>query len=182
MLMERQQAIIEELRDVQSLRELEIIEEMGEEYSLEEFASHFAAARERLEKEPEVRRPTEDELKIAELEAQIRDLKRAAGLLDEPAAVKIQPQRPAVVRPTKRYRLLSTDVSWTSTPQAIALMAIIGEHVGVGEVVSYEDLVRVCVANEKLLNTRQGGKKILDYYKGDHERGFIAHGNLEEVK
>lgn len=84
-------------------------------------------------------------------------------------------------RGNRQYRLLKTDVSWSTKAQVHAVMEILKAHVQVGEVVDEADIVQAMIANEHVLETRQGGKRIWDYYKGDHVEGLTAHGNLEKI-
>ena len=117
--------------------------------------------------------------KVAELEALIASLKGQPLAIPTPAqaTAPVIPQR----RVSKKYRLLKTDVSWTSIPQVHAVMAILVAHVDVGDVVEESEIVKMMVANEATLATRQGGKRIWDYYKGSTGNGLIAHGNIEVV-
>ena len=112
------------------------------------------------------------EAKVAELLAQVEALKSGAK-----AKLPVQP----VVRGSKRYKLLSDDVSWSTKPQVHAVMAILRAHANVGDVLDESTIVEAMVANERVLETRQGGKRIWDYYKGDHAEGLMAHGNVEKV-
>lgn len=126
--------------------------------------------------------PADSELaaKIAELEALL------ATLRGTPTAVLTTvkmptPSKPPVSRVVKKYKLIKTDVSWTNKPQVHAVMAILTAHIEVGDVVGEDEIVKMMVANESVLATRQGGKRIWDYYKGTHNDGLIAHGNVEVV-
>ncbi len=121
--------------------------------------------------------------KIAALEAMIKDLQARLGS-ESPVKPSIQVTKPSpkVRARNARYRLVKKDVSWASQPQVHALMAIIGAHVGEGQVVLESDIVRMVQANKQVLNTVQPAERIWDYYKGGHERGLLAHGNLEVVK
>jgi hypothetical protein len=88
-----------------------------------------------------------------------------------------------VSRPsTKRYVLLKKEVSWSSKPQVLALARILSAHFEVGQEMQEEDIIKACVANEDLLQTKQGGERIWKYYKGDWNEGLQAHGNIKEVK
>ena len=81
----------------------------------------------------------------------------------------------------KRYQLLSTDVKWSTKPQVHALAAILAAHAQPGEVLLEDDIVNMVEANKEVLNTKQTGKRIWDYYKGDHNEGLMAHGNMRRV-
>ena len=96
-------------------------------------------------------------------------------------AVKPVVERAKVVRPGKRYRLLNTNVSWSSAGQVAAIMAIVEAHVQVGEVFEEDDIVAALEANPHVLQTSQPAKKVWGYYRGRHERGLELHGNIEEV-
>lgn len=109
-------------------------------------------------------------------------------LFEEPVAEPEVVQESAVVeskppvhrvRGSRKYVLLKTDVGWSTKPQVHALMQILAAHVEVGQEVDEDDIVRMMEANEEVLHTRQGGKRIWDYYKGDHNEGLRAHGNIE---
>jgi hypothetical protein len=85
-------------------------------------------------------------------------------------------------RTTKKYKLMSTEVGWTSKPQVQAIAAILAAHAAPGDVLDESDIIRMMVANEDVLKTRQGGEKVWKYYRGDHAEGLEAHGNIVEVK
>jgi hypothetical protein len=109
--------------------------------------------------------------RLEELEAQV------TGLRVTPDLVK-----PAFVpRSGRRYRLLSTDVSWSTADQVHDMMSIIAAHVAVGDVFEEDDVVAALDANPHILQTAQGARKIFAYYKGKHERGLEAHGNIERA-
>ena len=86
-----------------------------------------------------------------------------------------------LVRPGRKYKLLSTDVKWSTKPQVHAVMAILAAHLKVGDVVSESDIVRMMEANKGILATRQEPKRIWDYYKGNTCEGLLAHGNVEKI-
>lgn len=81
----------------------------------------------------------------------------------------------------KKYVLLKKDVAWSTKPQVHALMAIIGAHANEGDVLAEYDIVNMVEANKEVLNTRQPAKRIWDYYKGDHNEGLMAHGNMRRA-
>ena len=175
---ERTCGIIEELAEVASMEELKALWCFGQaednEYADAKFVHDFKVAAARL-KNAEVVPVTkieELEAKVAELSAQI-----AAPKSDAPAKPPVQP----VVRGSKKYKLLSTDVGWSTKPQVHAVMAILMAHAEVGSVLDEAAIVGAMVANEAVLVTRQGGKRIWDYYKGTHCEGLTAHGNVEVV-
>lgn len=114
---------------------------------------------------------------IAEARSRLQEVK--APVAEKSGAVKVEKQ--PVKRIGRKYRLLNTDVRWSSTPQVHAVMAILAAHVEVGEAVDEEYIVRAMVANEDALGTRQGGKRIWDYYKGNNDKGLAAHGNIERI-
>lgn len=80
-----------------------------------------------------------------------------------------------------RYRLLKTEVGWSTKPQVHAVMEILKAHIEVGQEVDEEDIVRMMEANRDVLQTRQPPRRIWDYYKGDWSEGLMAHGNVEKV-
>jgi cell division septum initiation protein DivIVA len=170
-------AIAEELGEVESLPELAAIRMFGtmenNEYAAPEVAPLLQMAEDRLVKFAE-----SPEGKIKELERQIAELQEQAA-----AKVPPEPTKRALATSNKRYRLLSKDVSWTSTPQIHALMSVIGAHMEVGDVLEEAKIVEACEANAvAILRTTQGGERIWKYYHGNHNRGLEAHGNIEEVK
>ena len=175
---ERMEAIAEEILECQDLKELKALWCFGQhednEYGDAQFVPDFKAAAARLRSKEEVAMPNVESLeaKVAELLAQVEALK--SGAITKPP---VQP----VVRGSKRYKLLSDDVSWSTKPQVHAVMSILRAHVEVGGVLDEAMIVEAMVANEAVLETRQGGKRIWDYYKGDHAEGLMAHGNVERI-
>ena len=188
MRQERKQGIVEELAEVSSMSELKGLWAFGQvesnEYADAQFVPNFKATVARLRgKEeatmdvPVVEMTVEQEL--AALRAEVAAMKAAAV-----AAPKVEAASPVKEssRSGRKYRLLSDDLSWSTTPQVHGILAILKAHVPVGGVISDEDAVAAMVANEKtVLRTTQGGEKIWRYYVGKHERGLMAHGNLEIV-
>jgi hypothetical protein len=72
-------------------------------------------------------------------------------------------------------------VAWSTKPQVHAIARILEAHAKVGDVLDEAAIVEMMEANVKVLDTRQGGKRIWDYYKGNHAEGLTAHGNVEKV-
>lgn len=185
MLQERLNGIIEELAELNSMEELKALWCFGQvednEYADVDCVSCIKAAVARLRNQPkkEVQMDVKLEAKVANPLAQVEAPKpgTAANSQVKPVIDRGQP----VVRGSKRYRLLKTDVSWSTKPQVHAVMGILEAHVRVGDVLDESTIVSAMVANEHVLQTRQGGKRIWDYYKGDHAEGLIAHGNVEKV-
>ena len=175
---ERMEAITEEILDCQDLKELKALWCFGQhednEYGDAQFVPDFKAAAARLRSKEEVAMPkTEDlEARVAELLAQVEALKSGA---------KAKPPVQPVVRGSKRYKLLSDDVSWSTKPQVHAVMSILRAHVEVGGTLDESTIVAAMEANVAVLETRQGGKRIWDYYKGNHVEGLRMHGNVEVV-
>jgi hypothetical protein len=166
------QGIAEEIKEVETLSELKALYCFGQsnnnEYGDASIVPHFKAAAARLKNQKE-----EPMTKIQELEAQL------AALKAQPAPALPVPLK--VARGLKKYRLLKTDVSWSTKPQVSALMAILSAHVEVGGTLDESTIVAAMEANVAVLGTRQGGKRIWDYYKGTHCEGLMAHGNVEVV-
>lgn len=194
---ERTLATIEELSEVESLAELKALQEFGGSYSDPFFIPYFRAAERRLKEATGNATADQKMLQIAALEAQLAALRVSLETGEPlpveahavaPAPVTAQPApAPAIKLPVvgaaqnKRYRLIKTDVSWSKTPQVIAIMDILMAHMAIGEARDESDIVRMMEANTSVLShTVQGGKKIWDYYKGNHARGLVAHGNLEQ--
>lgn len=168
---ERYNGIVEELAEVASMAELKALHCLGQaennEYADASFVHDFKVAAKRL-KGQEV--PTD----VAALEAEVARLQ--AMLAPTPPTPPVR-----VSRGSKKYRLLSDDVSWSTKPQVHAVMAILRAHAEVGSVLDESTIVEAMVANERVLETRQGGKRIWDYYKGMHAEGLRMHGNVEVV-
>lgn len=172
MLLERAIGIVEEVGEVESMAELQALwcfgQRDGNEYGDAEFVPAFKAAARRLRgtSKPPVQGAVVGEVdvdRLRELEAQLAELK----------------QQVPVVRSGRRYRLLSFDVGWSTKPQVHTIAEVLKAHWDVGDEVDEEDIVEAMVANEGALRTKQGGKRIWDYYKGDHNEGLTAHGNVE---
>ena len=187
MTIERMQGIAEEIKGVETLSELKALYCFGQsnnnEYADAQFVPDFKAAAARLRSKEEVAMPKTGDLeaKVAELLAQVEALKSRTVNDQNKSGTTAQPPVKQVVRGGKRYRLLSTDVSWSTKPQVRALMEVLAAHVEVGGELSEDTIVEAMVANERVLETRQGGKRIWDYYKGTHCEGLMAHGNVERV-
>ena len=176
---ERMEGIVAEIGEIADLAELKALWCFGQhednEYGDAACVPHFKAAVARLRNQVKEEVPMETmnlEARIAELLAQVEALKG-----NPPVQAPSQP----IVRGSKRYRLLSTDVSWSTKPQVQALMEVLKAHANVGDVLDESTIVEAMVANEAVLETRQGGKRIWDYYKGNHAEGLRMHGNVEVV-
>ena len=114
------------------------------------------------------------EERLADLMAQLEALK--SGNKSE-----TKPKAATQTGGGKKYRLLKTEVSWSTTPQVHAIISILGAHAKPGDVLEESHIVNMMIQNEAVLKTTQGGKRIWNYYKGDHSRGLMAHGNVELV-
>ena len=177
-MQEHMEAITEEILDCQDLKELKALWCFGQhednEYGDAQFVPDFKAAAARLRSKEEVAMPNVESLeaKVAELLAQVEALKSGA---------KTKPPVQPVVRGSKRYKLLSDDVSWSTKPQVHAVMSILRAHANVGDVLDESTIVAAMEANVAVLETRQGGKRVWDYYKGTHAEGLRMHGNVEVV-
>ena len=173
MLQERFDAIIEELAELNSMEELKALwcfgQAEGNEYGDAACVPYFKGAVERLRKEKPVEQVEDVQAKLTALLQQLEELKGV-----KPAAVPI-------VRSGRKYRLLKVEAEWSSKPQVLAILQILGAHAKPGDVLDEADIVKMMVENEHVLQTRQGGKRIWDYYKGDHAEGLMAHGNVERI-
>jgi hypothetical protein len=173
MLQERFDAIIEELAELNSMEELKALwcfgQVEGNEYGDAVCVPYFKDAVVRLRKEKPVEQVEDVQAKLTALLQQLEELKGV-----KPAAVPI-------VRSGRKYRLLKVEAEWSTKPQVHAILQILGAHAKPGGVLDEADIVKMMVENEHVLQTRQGGKRIWDYYKGDHAEGLIAHGNVEKV-
>lgn len=98
------------------------------------------------------------------------------------AVAKPHQEPPVLPRVSKKYRLLKTDVTWTTKPQVQGIVRILAAHVKEGETFTEEEAVGMMEANKHLLsNTRQTCERLFRYYKGDHAEGLEAHGNIEKA-
>lgn len=179
MLQERMEAIVDEIGEIADLSELKALwcfgQQNNNEYGDAQFVSNFRAAAARLENREEVAMPNAEDLeaRVAELLAQVEALKSGA---------KVNPPVQPVVRGSKRYKLLSDDVSWSTKPQVAAIMRIIVANAKVGDVLDEEHIIAMMEANVDVLQTRQGGRRVWKYYRGKHAEGLEMHNNIEEMK
>lgn len=173
MLQERFDAIIEELAELNSMEELKALwcfgQAEGNEYGDAACVPYFKGAVERLRKEKPVEQVEDVQAKLTALLQQLEELKGVKS-----AAVPI-------VRSGRKYRLLKVEAEWSTKPQVHAILQILGAYAKPGDVLDEADIVKMMVENEHVLQTRQGGKRIWDYYKGDHAEGLMAHGNVERI-
>jgi hypothetical protein len=116
-------------------------------------------------------KPETPEEKIARLEARIAELE----------AKKTSEPKVAVVRAENVYKIVKFETGWTKKPQVKAIIEILKKICNVGDEVPESKIVAAMIENEALLRTRQGGKRIWQYYKGDHSDGLTAHGNIAKV-
>ena len=171
MLQERINSIREELAEVESLNELKAIwcHWMAECPEVADDAVCMGKLRAAL---PALRLTHKDHVKLNELMTTLAELRDRQP--NKP------PVQPAIKRATKRYKLLSTDVKWSTKPQVHAVMNIISAHAKPGDVLDEDYIVKMMVENEHVLETTQGGERIWKYYKGAN--GLQEHGNIVEVK
>lgn len=167
-------AVVDEIAEVKDLPELKALwcfgQSEGNLYGDAGCVSHFKMAVKRLRREEPVEKSLIE--RVRELELELERLRSGSekARVDQP-----------VHRAGRRYRLLKEDVGWSTKPQVHALMAIIKAHAKVGDVLDEADIVRMVEANRAVLDTVQTGKRIWDYYKGDHNEGLTAHGNVEKI-
>ena len=158
MFAEMRNSIAEEFGEVETVEELKALwcfgQEVNNEYADAECVPMFRDAVARLRAQPPVLQGVPQEVKVEETEndARIREL----SLEIQRLRAQVKPQATVPVRSGRRYRLLDTNVSWSTKPQVIALMDILKAHIPVGEVADEEDIVAACIANEHVLKTRQG--------------------------
>lgn len=182
------QDAVEEYRDAQSLEEINLLDEANREEGIfdGEVAEASADARQAFadydEAEAAAAKPevapasTTDEKVEALIKANAEMKAKIDAFIAE--AAKASAAKMGTKRADKKWKLQSTDVSWTTKPQVRALMAIVNAHMEVGDVVLESQIVAAIIENEAVLNTRQGGRKIWDYYKGNTADGFLEHGNF----
>lgn len=153
----RLDAVIEEIQEVESLAELEaLIREV-------EYAPYVVQCKEVIEA--------------------VRSIFADAPIVVVPVVDPvIQPKSTEpVVRAGRKYRLLKTDVSWTTKPQVQAIMSIIEAHMSVGDTIDEETILQMLELNKAVLVTRQPVQKVWNYYKGNSDDGLQAHGNLKRI-
>ena len=179
LLPERVRAVLEELNEVESLNELRRTWCHWESEAPE--CAHDPVCMGALKRA--LHRPGLCRMSLRALE----DEKFAPKPVETPQA---QPQSPQPARPpvqrvpgrVKYYKLLNTDVSWTGKPQVHALMQILSAHAQPGDILAETDIIAMMEANEALLNTCQGARRIWKYYRGKHMDGLELHGNIEEYR
>lgn len=174
--------LIEEYMEAENVKELNLLTATNKARGVmnAELEAAHAAAEARINGDTA---PAVDPLaaKIAELEALLATLRGTPTAVPTTKPIAPAAVKPPVQRATKKYKLLKTDVSWTNKPQVHAVMAILAAHMEIDDVVGEDEIIEMMIANEDVLATRQGGKRIWDYYKGTHNDGLIAHGNVEVV-
>jgi hypothetical protein len=186
MVREFMDTLIEEYMEAENMEELNLLTATNKERGVmnDELEAAHAAAEARINGDATpTTAPAVDQLaaKIAELEQLLAALRGTPTVVPTKLPTNTPATKPPVSRVSKKYKLLKTDVSWTTKPQVHTLMAILTAHIEVGDVVDESEIVKMMIANEDALATRQGGKRIWDYYKGTHNDGLIAHGNVEVV-
>ena len=182
MFAEMRNSIAEEFGEIQTVEELKALWCFGQvtnnEYADAECVPMLRAAVARLRAQPPVLQGVSQEVQVEETEndARIRELSLEIQRLRAQVKPPVAQQRSG-----RRYRLLDTNVSWSTKPQVHAVMAILRAHAEVGNVLDEATIVAAMEANVAVLETRQGGKRIWDYYKGNHAEGLRMHGNVEVV-
>lgn len=161
-------ALIEELKEVETIEELQaLVRDLATDEDYHCYAVH-----------------PDTEMAVRAAGARLRSAAPTPAPVEVPPATAVPTVavvKVTAVRASRKYRLLTTNVAWSTTPQVHAMMAILEAHVSVGDVVDEEDIVNMMVANETVLKTNQGGKRIWDYYKGNSDKGLAAHGNIERL-
>jgi hypothetical protein len=101
-----------------------------------------------------------------------------------PAAAPRPASKPLAARgpSSRKYVLLKKEVNWSSTPQVISIMQIIGAHANEGDVLEEDHILRMLEENKHVFKTRQPVRKVFAYYKGDWNGGLQAHGNIRRVE
>jgi hypothetical protein len=168
MLLEVRNGIREEFAECETLQELNRLVELDPLYQHPEVMEEYKMATKRLSNAPAYEAPNLEMLAaVDELRKQIEMLKAKAS--------------PPVQRSSRKYKLLKLEVTWSTKAQVHAIMGIIGAHAKPGDILDEEDIVEMMERNVDVLATRQGGRKVWNYYKGDHNMGLVAHGNLEKL-
>lgn len=82
------------------------------------------------------------------------------------------------------YRIDKVEVDWTEKPQVVAIMQVIGAHVQPGAELLESNIVEMLVANYEVLGAHspERARKAWEVYKGDHELGLTAHGNISRIR
>ncbi len=169
MTVERYKAMVDDVRECETLAELKALEDLGPEFNeVKMAAAEIAEKRRWLESiDPNDR--------LRDLLGQLQDL-RSRPLLPSPygggAAVKRAP---------RKYKLIKEDVGWSTKPQVHAVMAILKTVVKVGEVADEDQIVEAMEKHCETLQTRQPPRRIWDYYKGASAEGLLEHGNIEKI-
>jgi len=174
----RIESTVEDLSSVETVNELEaMLADEPESYSNHvEIEAAVQATRYRLALPPAELTPLQLlERQVAALQAQI------AGMLGAAKPPVVQSPQPPVKRASRKYVLRSFDVKWSTKPQVHAIASILEANFKVDEVVAEDEIVSAMEANVAVLDTRQGGKKVWNYYKGDSADGLLAHGNIERA-
>lgn len=192
---ERKNAIIEDVVEATTLEELDALVKDLEQSEPDALKDDEVQAMVSLKLDtlgaPVVEPPVVAEKTIEELQAELAAIQAKLASIPpvqtEPRAVspKVVSSVPVVAKKTKviRYRLLSTNVGWSTVPQVHALMAVLvhGLELKVGDVFTNEQAIAAAELNVKVLNTKQTGKRIWDYYKGNSAEGLMAHGVIEKL-
>lgn len=165
---ERLQAMVEDVRDCETLAELQALVDLGPEFDEVGAAGREIAAK---RKQLESVNPND---RLRELLSQLQTLKA------QPASEE-RIQVAFVKRAPRKYRLLKDDVGWSTKPQVHAVMRILRTIVKVGEVADEDQIVAAMEEHADLLNTRQPPRRIWDYYKGSSAEGLLEHGNIDRV-
>lgn len=161
-----QKAMLEDVREAETLAELSKLEELIPEYPDVDI--------------PAVRGSIEERREALSNFDHKKELVRLMGELQELKGESRPTPAPRVMLPNiRKYKLVKTDCSWTQKPQVHVLMEVMKSVVSVGEVVEEQALLDAVEANKHLLNTRQDSARVFNYYKS--AGGFIEHGNLEKV-
>ena len=168
LLLEVKKGILEEFEECESLQELHAMRDCSSQYQDPEVLEYYKQAEARLSNAPAFK-PQNYQL-----------METMERLNREIAKLKAQTS-PPVPRSSRQYRILKLEVNWSTKPQVHAIMRILGAHAKPGDVLDEEHIVEMMERNVDVLATRQGGRKVWNYYKGDHPEGLLAHGNLEKL-
>jgi hypothetical protein len=166
---ERKQATIEDIREADSIAELDAYQGLLDSGEYREVGD-----------DEDVRMEVASRRIVLGRISPIDELRKLQQQLDRLQAAPTNEVRVSIPRAPRKYRLLKREVEWSTTPQVHAIVRILAENWPVGEVVDEDRIVEAMVLNRDVLETRQEPRRVWDYWKNG-TFGLLAHGNVEKV-